>query len=212
MELFTCSIQDRILRHLLLGIARLHEHGIVHTDIKPDNIMVVLGDHWTNEAIDAWVKENPPQTWLPVQSLGKWLLQLTRVCVAQFVDDQTTDDITPLGLRPPEVVLGGEWNQSVDIWTFGCLVFTLLTRRPCFPNGILKVQYIRRPCLLYQMILFCGEPFTQEFLQHCPRSADYFNPDELPAETVQTCILHTGCVLSPEDMEGMTDLMTKCCA
>lgn len=41
---------------------------------------------------------------------------------AQFVSDQTTDDITPLGLRPPEVVLGGEWNESVDIWTFGCMV------------------------------------------------------------------------------------------
>ena len=41
---------------------------------------------------------------------------------AQFVSDQTTDDITPLGLRAPEVVLGGEWNESVDIWTFGCMV------------------------------------------------------------------------------------------
>jgi serine/threonine-protein kinase SRPK3 len=42
--------------------------------------------------------------------------------LAQFVSDQTTDDITPLGLRAPEVVLGGEWNESVDIWTFGCMV------------------------------------------------------------------------------------------
>ena len=41
---------------------------------------------------------------------------------AQFISDQTTDDITPLGLRPPEVMLGGKWDESVDIWTFGCLV------------------------------------------------------------------------------------------
>jgi serine/threonine-protein kinase SRPK3 len=41
---------------------------------------------------------------------------------AQFLDDQTTDDITPLGLRPPEIILGAEWDHSVDIWTFGCLV------------------------------------------------------------------------------------------
>jgi serine/threonine-protein kinase SRPK3 len=42
--------------------------------------------------------------------------------LAQFVSDQTTDNITPLGLRPPEIVLGGEWDESVDIWTFGCMV------------------------------------------------------------------------------------------
>jgi serine/threonine-protein kinase SRPK3 len=44
------------------------------------------------------------------------------VIAAQFVNSQTTDDITPLGLRPPEIVLGGEWDESVDIWTFGCIV------------------------------------------------------------------------------------------
>ena len=42
--------------------------------------------------------------------------------LAQLVSDQTTDGTTPLGLRPPEVVLGGEGNESVDIWTLGCMV------------------------------------------------------------------------------------------
>lgn len=41
---------------------------------------------------------------------------------AQFVDDQTTDDVVPFSLRPPEVILGGEWNESVDIWTLGSMV------------------------------------------------------------------------------------------
>lgn len=79
MELFASSIQDmrkalqdgllpiasvkRVLRHLLLGIVRLHRCGVAHTgmlpssldyddylccvnslaDIKPDNIMIDLG-------------------------------------------------------------------------------------------------------------------------------------------------------------------------
>ncbi|KAF8886015.1 kinase-like domain-containing protein [Infundibulicybe gibba] len=204
----------RILRHLLLGIARLHEHGIVHTDIKPDNIMVVLGDHWTNEAIDTWPL--PPPS---LDALASCNFKLADFSNAQFVDDQTTDDITPLGLRPPEVILGGEWNQSVDIWTFGCLVCVhAADRRPLFkPMVSSKFDMTEVDVLLYQMVLFCGEPFTQEFLQRCPRSADYFNPDgslkkslTAPLKPFKQCILHTGCVLSPEDMEGMTDLMTKC--
>lgn len=41
---------------------------------------------------------------------------------AQFTSDQITGDTTPLGLPLPKVVLGGEWDGSVDIWTFDCLV------------------------------------------------------------------------------------------
>jgi serine/threonine-protein kinase SRPK3 len=125
--------------------------------------MVELGSHWSTEAIDTWLKENPPRTYAPERSLNKMVtayvsqsfppppLDALASCnfkladfgsgtsdelwnrysllsvnlyyhSAQFVSDQTTDNITPLGLRAPEVVLGGEWNESVDIWTFGCMV------------------------------------------------------------------------------------------
>jgi serine/threonine protein kinase len=124
---------------------------------------------------------------------------LCRLCphLAQFVSDQTTDDITPLGLRPPEIVLGGEWDQSVDIWTFGCLVsyccrqygmklseivihqvFTLLTHRPLFkPMKSPEDDASEEDVLLFQMIIFCGEFFKPDLLRRCSRSLDYFNPD-----------------------------------
>ena len=122
--------------------------------------MIGLDRHWSTEAIDTWLRENPPRTYAPERSLKKmvsvyvsqslpsplldalsscnfkladfssgtfdelWDISLLLLILhsAQFVSDQTTDDITPLGLRAPEVVLGGEWNESVDIWTFGCMV------------------------------------------------------------------------------------------
>lgn len=40
--------------------------------------------------------------------------------------------ITPRGLRSPELVLLGDAGPSVDIWSFGCLVFELVTGRPLF--------------------------------------------------------------------------------
>jgi serine/threonine-protein kinase SRPK3 len=40
-------------------------------DIKPDNIMIDLERHWTTEAIDTWVRENPPCTYAPERSLNK---------------------------------------------------------------------------------------------------------------------------------------------
>ncbi|KAF8803175.1 kinase-like protein [Phlegmacium glaucopus] len=253
-ELFWSNVQDsqaslqggflpvptvkKILRHLLLGIARLHKCGIAHTDIKPDNIMIDLGRHWTTDAIDNWVMENPPRTYAPERSLNKMVsaflsqsfppptldelpscnFKLADFSNAQFVSDQTTDDITPLGLRPPEVVLGGEWNESVDIWTFGCMVFSLLTNKPLFkPMASMEDNSSELDVLLYQMILFCGEFFKEDFLHRCPRSLDYFQLDCRPKKfrsfvrkPFDKCISDSGCALSPVDVVGATDVMTKC--
>ena len=38
--------------------------------------------------------------------------------------------VTPLGLRAPEIVLRGKITPAIDIWTFGCLVFELITGSP----------------------------------------------------------------------------------
>ncbi|KAF8814548.1 kinase-like protein [Phlegmacium glaucopus] len=253
-ELFWSNVQDsqanlqggflpvptvkQILRHLLLGIARLHKCGIAHTDIKPDNIMIDLGRHWTIDVIDNWVMEHPPRTYAPERSLNKMVsaflsqsfppptlnelpscnFKLADFSNAQFVSDQTTDDITPLGLRPPEVVLSGEWNESVDIWTFGCMVFSLLTNKPLFkPMASMEDNASELDVLLYQMILFCGEFFEEDFLRRCSRSLDYFQLDCRPKKfrsfarkPFEKCILDSGCTLSPVDMAGATDVMTKC--
>ncbi|KAF9480886.1 kinase-like protein [Pholiota conissans] len=203
----------RILRHLLIGIAHLHKNGISHTDIKPDNIMVDLGPQWTTDAIDTWVAENPPLEELPSCSFT-----LADFGSAQFVHDQTTYDITPLGLRAPEVVLGGEWNESVDIWTFGCMIYTLLTKKAIFyPMVSEEHNASETDVLLFQMILFCGEFFHEDMLRRCRYSLDYFRLDfrlkkfdQYPRKPFEKCISDTGRVLSAEDMASVTDFMTKC--
>jgi serine/threonine protein kinase len=40
--------------------------------------------------------------------------------------------VTPLALRSPELILGGKIGSSIDIWSFGCLIFELLTGAPLF--------------------------------------------------------------------------------
>lgn len=35
--------------------------------------------------------------------------------------------LTPRGLRAPMMVLGGPPNKTLDIWSFGCLVFELVS-------------------------------------------------------------------------------------
>ncbi|KAG1725893.1 uncharacterized protein EDB91DRAFT_1350621 [Suillus paluster] len=93
---------------------------------------------FTTEAIAEWLKANPPLTLaggkfaLADRGSGTSSQTVLGGCVAQFDNRQTTDDITPLGLGPPEIFLAGEWDESVDIWTFGCIVLNALTSRPLF--------------------------------------------------------------------------------
>ncbi|THH12857.1 hypothetical protein EW146_g7302 [Bondarzewia mesenterica] len=231
------SVVKRMLRHLLSGIADIHSRGIAHTDIKPDNIMIDLGSSWTTESIDAWLKDNPAQAFPPTQSLYKMVTgyvsqsfphppldtlnshtyKLADFGSAQFVSDQMTDDITPLGLRPPEIILGGEWNESVDIWTFGCVAFNLLTGTPLF-NPLTIMNQSREDTVLYQMICFCGEFFHEKYLGRCSRSTQYFDYDCRPKpeenkkffrKTFQECILSAKFPIAPEDVEGAAALMAR---
>ena len=67
-------------------------------------------------------------------------------CSAEFIENKTTDLISPEDLRAPEVVLGLPWDEHVDIWSFGCLVsFSLI--HTCDSIS-------RSPCIGYQVYEF----------------------------------------------------------
>lgn len=51
---------------------------------------------------------------------------------AYFFTDPPTKPVTPLGLRAPELILNGAVNNTLDIWSFGCLIFELITGQPLF--------------------------------------------------------------------------------
>ncbi|KAL6304603.1 kinase-like domain-containing protein [Sparassis latifolia] len=236
-------IAKRILRDVLSALAHIHSLGIAHTDIKPDNILVDLGGVWTGEAIEAWLKSNPPRTYKPMQSLNKMVtsyvtqkfppppftlvqlasssFKLSDFGSAQIVDAQTTDEIVPFDFRPPEIILGGEWDQSVDIWNFGCVAFHLLTRGTMFaphPIDIPAGQASAEDVLLFQMVCYTGETFSGELLSRCPRTLEFFNRDGSPKKFeayinkgMLRCVREgANGMMSEADMRAMAAFLLRC--
>jgi serine/threonine protein kinase len=54
------------------------------------------------------------------------------VPVAYFTSNPPKTHTIPLGLRPPELILGKKIDNTLDIWAFGCLVFEFIANRPLY--------------------------------------------------------------------------------
>ncbi|PWN28337.1 kinase-like protein [Jaminaea rosea] len=93
---------------MLLGLALFRKAGIVHADLKPDNVLV-------NEA----------KTTLKICDLGSAVdvneMDLTPYLVSRFY-------------RAPEVILGLPCDASIDTWAVGCTLYELYTGRILFPG------------------------------------------------------------------------------
>jgi len=120
---------ERAIHFLLQVCASLddaHHNGLIHRDIKPANIVV-------SRVSSAW-------DFVKVLDFG-----LVRLDSPKQSEDRLTNDNdvsgTP-GFIAPEVVLGSEADNRVDIYALGCVAYWLLTGKLVFEGpGMIKVMF-----------------------------------------------------------------------
>lgn len=161
-------------KQLFIALKHLRNCGVLHCDIKPDNMLV-------NEA--------------------KNVLKLCDFGNAMFAGK---NDITPYLVsrfyRAPEIILGLPYDHPLDIWSVGCCLFELYTGKVLFPgpsnNDMLRLHMELKgpfPKKMLRKGAFIDKHYDQDLNFHATEE------DPVTKKTVKRLLLN----IKPKDIGSL---------
>jgi serine/threonine protein kinase len=171
-----------LMPQLLSGLKCLHDHLVIHSDLKPRNICV------------------DSQGRLRIIDLGCGVVSL-----AGFRSERSASDVVAAGLvyctlfyRAPEVLLGDVgFSFPVDMWAAGCCWAEMVLGKPLFASELSQIG------MIISIFRLVGSPgiaelpwfealplWSRQFPSFGPRTvADIFAGSLPPAMSAQLCML-----------------------
>ncbi|XP_018497227.1 cyclin-dependent kinase 6 [Galendromus occidentalis] len=131
-----------IIHQMLTGIDFLHSNRIVHRDLKPQNVLIT----------------------------DKHVIKLADFGLARIYEYQMalTPVVVTLWYRAPEVLLQSAYASAVDLWSCGCIMAELFTRKPLFPGGSENAQ-------LGKILEVIGAPARESWPEDVAMSWEHFS-------------------------------------
>ncbi|XP_020632005.1 mitogen-activated protein kinase 14-like [Orbicella faveolata] len=135
-----------LVYQILRGLKYVHSAGVIHRDLKPSNIAV-------NEDCE-----------LKILDFG----------LARMAEEEMTGYVATRWYRAPEIMLNWmHYNQTVDIWSVGCIMAELLTSKTLFPGN----DHIDQLTRIMQLVGKPDEEFLSKISSDSARSYIASMPD-----------------------------------
>eukprot|EP00736_Rhodelphis_marinus_P000006 Rmarinus@m.23829 len=154
-----------IARQLFEGVAYMHDLGLVHTDLKPENVLFRSDTYHKRRTKDGGSYRTPLTDKIAIIDFGG----------TTFEEDYHSSIVSTRHYRAPEVILGMGWSYPCDIWSLGCIIIELYTGEALFRTHDNQEH-------LAMMEKAVGKPFPLSFIRRADKHGRaYFVPDDEPA-------------------------------
>lgn len=138
---------------IINGIYELNKNNIIHCDIKSDNVLLkfsrvmtkVNGKKYKMNSVYDFFKLYDQFILKKVQLndiINSFTVKLIDFNKSQFINQVYKDtNIQIIYYQAPEVVFGTNFNESVDMWSVGCIIYELITGHQLFDVYNKKNKY-----------------------------------------------------------------------
>lgn len=117
---FACRDIWLFARQILRSVTFLHDLSLVHTDLKPENVLLV------DSSFDTVPTSRRPPCRLR-RVLRNADIRLIDFGSATFNDEYHSGIVSTRHYRAPEVILGMGWSFPCDVWSIGCILVEFFT-------------------------------------------------------------------------------------
>mmetsp|Transcript_24378 Transcript_24378/g.38333 ORF Transcript_24378/g.38333 Transcript_24378/m.38333 type:complete len:206 (+) Transcript_24378:226-843(+) len=108
---------QKITKECLVGLKFVHALGLIHCDLKPENVLI--------------------------RSYSRCEIKIIDFGSSCFITDHLTSYVQSRSYRAPEVILGLPYDQQIDMWSLGCILAELWTGKVLFQNDSLSTLLAR---------------------------------------------------------------------
>lgn len=176
-------IMRKFSLQLVAALDFAHESNVIHTDIKPDNIFVkvldmhrIESEYLVNGPIPK--QDKSEERYTPIESLplreyyfGADPTRLNELNIAlgdwgvsSWATKHLTENIQPVVLRAPEVLIKAPWDTKVDLWNLGAVLFEVYRAVRLFDGRVPPDGHYEVRQHLAEIVDFFG-PFPKALLE-----------------------------------------------